>query len=257
MIDKLKQIEDRLILELLSQPNIWTSVVYNLQKPIVEKLYTKINKHIISLEFIHTSEVNDTAQKINKSTSAIHILQGSFEVDFNEIGITIFAPNGNLYFDIKSKDCSYKARSTNSASSVVMLSEFSEDLILEQNSQQIDYTRKSIIIEYFLNYFRGQYQNERLKENINIQKGDWVEFDLNLMSEYDKKSYVSILNMRGFVIKATETLIDARFGNDRVQVRSCFLKKLYVSDAQKPIEQTKKNENELNEDDEDFDPDFL
>jgi hypothetical protein len=77
------------------------------------------------------------------------------------------------------------------------------------------------------------------------------------MSEYDKKSYSAILNMRGFVIKATETLVDARFGNDRTQIRSCFLKKLYASDVQKPTESTKALSSQADEDDDDFDPDFL
>jgi hypothetical protein len=113
------------------------------------------------------------------------------------------------------------------------------------------------MLEYFSNYYRGYYQNERVKDNMNIQKGDWVEFDKNMMSEYDKKGYLSIINMNGFVIKATETLIDARFGNDRVQIKSCFLKKLYATDAPKPIEPTKTFSREADEDDEDFDPDFL
>jgi hypothetical protein len=81
--------------------------------------------------------------------------------------------------------------------------------------------------------------------------------DKNMMSEYDKKGYLSIINMNGFVIKATETLIDARFGNDRVQIKSCFLKKLYATDSPKPIEPTKTFKRESDEDDEDFDPDFL
>ena len=56
MIDRLKQIEDKLILELLSQSDIWNFTIIDDKIPIIEKLYTQINKHTISLQFIHTSE---------------------------------------------------------------------------------------------------------------------------------------------------------------------------------------------------------
>jgi hypothetical protein len=113
------------------------------------------------------------------------------------------------------------------------------------------------MLEYFGNYYRNRFQNERVKENTNIQKGDWVEFDKNLMSEYDKKGYTAILNLKGFVLKSTETLVDARFGNDRVQVKSCFLKRLYATDAPKPVDSTTAFDSQVDEDDDDFDPDFL
>jgi hypothetical protein len=264
MIDKLKQIEDKLILELLSNPKIWQSSVLDKQKPIVEKMWTQINKYIISLYFIHTCNKEEIRYKYNECPSAMHILQGSCEigVGFKEVEniTTMHIPQGNMYFDMTADETIYFIRSTNSVSSSVMLSgEKWKEVEIEDGKElrSLEYDRQSIMLEYFSNYYRGFYQNERVKDNMSIQKGDWVEFDINLMSEYDKKSYSAILNMRGFVIKATETLVDARFGNDRTQIRSCFLKKLYASDVQKPTESTKALSSQADEDDDDFDPDFL
>lgn len=260
MIDKLKQIEDKLILELLSQSDVWNFIIIDDQKPIIEKAYTKINKHIISLSFIHSCEKELVDIKLNEAPSAVHILQGSYEISFNNSGIELLTPQGGLYFDMTSKDITYRARSLKSASSFVMLSgepwEANEkEEGLEKNPTH--YGRKTILLEYFLNYYRAIFQNKRVEENINIQKGDWVEFDKPLMSEYEKKGYLAILDKKGFVIKATETLVDARFGNDRVQVKSQFLKRLYTEQSQKPVDATKAFEGEIDKDDEDFDPDFL
>ena len=260
MIDRLKQIEDKLILELLSQSDIWNFTIIDDKIPIIEKLYTQINKHTISLQFIHTSEKDNVTNNINEAPSAVRILHGSYEISFDGGAIEFLIPQGNIYFDMKSKDTEYRARSTQSACSLVMLSGEKWDLeakkdVVENNTA--NYGRKSIMLEYFLNYYRALHQSKRVEENINIKKGDWVGFDKNLMSDYDKKGYASILDKQGFVIKATETLVDARFGNDRVQVKSHFLKKLYATEMQKPVDSTKAFESEVDEDDEDFDPDFL
>ena len=268
MIDKLKQIEDKLMLELLSQPDIWQSLMIDYHPPIVERLWTQINKHRISLHFIHTCKKEDALFHPHAWPSAMHVIEGGYEMGLGfgegeeepEKIATILVPHGNMYYDMTHIDGWHYVRPINSVCSTVMLSGEPWGRKAPKSDEplkQLDSSRKSIMLEYFSNYYRSYYQNERTKENITIQKGDWVEFDKNLMSEYDKKGYVSILNMRGFVIKATDTLVDARFGNDRFQIKSCFLKKLYVSDVQKPVESTKPLNSKFDEDDDDFDPDFL
>jgi hypothetical protein len=198
----------------------------------------------------------------------MHVIEGGYEMGLGfgegeeepEKIATILVPHGNMYYDMTHIDGWHYVRPINSVCSTVMLSGEPWERKAPKSDEplkQLDSSRKSIMLEYFSNYYRSYYQNERTKENITIQKGDWVEFDKNLMSEYDKKGYASILNMRGFVIKATDTLVDARFGNDRFQIKSCFLKKLYVSDVQKPVESTKPLSSQVDEDDDDFDPDFL
>jgi hypothetical protein len=268
MIDKLKQIEDKLMLELLSQPDIWQSLMIDYHPPIVERLWTQINKHRISLHFIHTCNREDVLFHPHAWPSAMHVIEGGYEMGLGfgegeeepEKIATILVPHGNMYYDMTHIDGWHYVRPINSVCSTVMLSGEPWERKAPKSDEplkQLDSSRKSIMLEYFSNYYRSYYQNERTKENITIQKGDWVEFDKNLMSEYDKKGYASILNMRGFVIKATDTLVDARFGNDRFQIKSCFLKKLYVSDVQKPVESTKPLSSQVDEDDDDFDPDFL
>lgn len=268
MIDKLKQIEDKLMLELLSQPNIWQSLIIDYHFPIVERLWTQINKHRIYLHFIHTCNREDALFHPHSWPSAMHVIEGGYEMGLGfgegdeepEKICTILVPHGNMYYDMTHINGWHYVRPKNSVCSTVMLTGEPWERATPKSDKplkQMDSGRKAIMLEYFGNYYRGYYQNERVKDNITIQKGDWVEFDKNMMSEYDKKGYLSIINMNGFVIKATETLIDARFGNDRVQIKSCFLKKLYATDAPKPIEPTKIFKRESDEDDEDFDPDFL
>lgn len=265
MIDKLKQIEDKLMLELLSKPEIWQTQFFEEDKPVIETLWTQINKYRISLNFFHTCERFDVAIKKNPWPCSVHIIHGSCEIG---IGLTekdltiIHAPQGNFYCDMSGREFYYYIRDLKTVSSAVILSgeywngvELSEE---ELEIKPLGHSRKEILLEYFLNYYRAFYQNERIKENMSIQRGDWVEFDQMLMSDYDKKGFASVLNMRGFVIKRTETLIDARFGNDRFQVKSCFLKRLSVVDNQKPVDSTTTFvDDDIDEDDEDFDPDFL
>lgn len=268
MIDKLKQIEDKLMLELLSQPDIWQSLMIDYHPPVVERLWTQINKHRISLHFIHTCEKEDALFHPHAWPSAMHIIEGAYEMGLgfgegNEVPekmCTIFVPHGNMYYDMTHINSWHYVRPIKSVCSTVMLSGEPWEREAPKSDEplkQLDSSRRAIMLEYFGNYYRAYYQNERIKENLNIEKGNWVEFDKNLMSEYDKKGYAAILNLKGFVLKSTETLIDARFGNDRVQVKSCFLKKMYATDAPKPIDSTTAFDNQVDEDDDDFDPDFL
>lgn len=268
MIDKLKQIEDKLILELLSQPDIWQTLFVDYHPPIVERLWTQINKYRISLHFIHACEAKDALFHPHPWPSAMHVLHGSYEMGLGfgeseeapENMCTIFVPNGNMYYDMTHINGWHYVRPVGSVCSTVMLSGEPWERKAPKSDyplKQLDSSRKVIMLEYFSNYYRGFYQLKRVEENMNIEKGDWVEFDKLLMSEYDKRGYAAILDKKGFVIKATETLVDARFGNDRVQIKSCFMKKLYNSELPKPVDSTKAFESEVDEDDEDFDPDFL
>ena len=264
MIDKLKQIEDKLIMDLLSKPEIWNSLVLDSTLPLKERLWTQIGNYRISLDFIHTCKKEEVFLEKNIHPNSIHILQGGYEMGVSlldnekDIIFTAFAPDGNLYYDSINDNTCFYIRPTSAVCSAVMLSGelFEKDTIKENKEvNNLDATRKSVMLEYFLNYYRNLYRNIRLKENLTIQRGDWVEFDKKLMTENDKKGFHKYLNMRGYVIKRVDSFIDARFENDRVQANAGFLKKLFV-ETQKPIEKNEPFKQDMDDED-DEDPDFL
>lgn len=269
MIDKLKQIEDKMILELLSQPNIWNSLMIDYHPPVVERLWTQIGNYRVSLHFIHACEAKDALFHPHPWPSAMHVIHGAYEMGLgfgpgNEVPekmCTIFVPHGGMYYDMTHIDGWHYVRPVKTVCSTVMLSGEPwgrEAPKSEEPLKPLAMNRKLIMLEYFLNYYRNHYQNIRQNENKIIQRGDWVEFDPILMSEYEKKGLEKYFGLRGFVIKRTETLIDARFDNERIQTKAYFLKKLsFVGEEPKIDLSTNVNKNIVDDDDDDFDPDFL
>jgi hypothetical protein len=53
MLRVLKQIEDEVLKDLLSQPDLWSSLFVNYHKPYVERVFTLWNGYRISLHVIH------------------------------------------------------------------------------------------------------------------------------------------------------------------------------------------------------------
>jgi hypothetical protein len=271
MIDKLKQIEDKLMLNLLSQPNLWNTLLVDYHPPMVERLWTQVGNYRISLHFIHACESKDALFHPHPWPSAIHVIHGSYEMGLGfgsgneapEKMCTILVPQGGIYYDMTHIDGWHYVRPVKSVCSTVMLTGepwARESPKSDHPLKSLDLGRKLIMLEYFSNYYRSHYQNLRLIENKTIQKGDWVEFDTSLMSEYEKRGFEKFFNMRGFVIKRSETLIDARFDNDRIQTKAYYLKKLSFVDSQKPTDLSTKVDNkfsDIDDEDDDFDPDFL
>lgn len=268
MIDKLKQIEDKLLLNLLAQPNIWNSLMIDYHPPIVERLWTQVGNYRILLHFIHACEAKDALFHPHPWPSAMHVIHGAYEMGLGygpgdeapEIFCNILVPNGGMYYDMTHINGWHYVRPVKSVCSTVMLTGEPWERKAPKSDKPLkplDFNRKLIILEYFANYYRTHYQNLRLIENKTIQRGDWVEFDSAIMSDYEKKGVDKYFNMRGFVIKRSETLIDARFDNDRIQTKACYLKKLSFVGESKPIEKPSTFVDKIDEDDDDFDPDFL
>ena len=268
MIEKLKQIEDKLLLELLSKEENWKTLLIDYHPPLVERLWTQIGNYRIYLHFIHECEQKDALFHPHPWPSAIHVIHGAYEmgIGFGETEpekmCTIFVPNGGMYYDMTHIDGWHYVRPVKSVCSTVMLTGEPwgrESPKSDYPMKSIEMNRKLIILEYFSNYFRNHYQNLRLTENKSIQRGDWVEFDKALMSEYERRGVSKYLTMRGFVINKTETLIDIRFDNDRIQTKSSFVKKLiFVGETKKEDLSTNFDKNKIDiDDDDDIDPDFL
>lgn len=234
---RLRQVEDKLIIKLLQEVVEWNSEVIE-GETTIERLWTTIGLYDLSLLFIHRSESWAT---LPVGGGCVHLLQGSVSVSLG--GNRILSLSSDLYLEI---DGNNMLRSEGTVCSALLLSLSNNE---KGEDKRIDSSRRAIIVEYFLGYYRNKYQNQRLIENSSVQRGDWIEIDPILVSDYDKREIQRYIGMRGFVIKRTETLIDARFGNDRIQLRSAWVKRIEFASAE--------NKAEPQEEDDDFDPDFL
>lgn len=240
-IARLRQVEDKLIIKLLSDVVEWNSEVIE-SGATIERLWTPIGNYELSLMFIHRSEC---WANLSTEFGCAHVLQGSCGVMIGEV--ELLSPVADLYLEI---DGGTILRSEGTVCSALLLSQSNNE---RSESKRIGSARRAIIVEYFLGYYRNRYQGLRAIENNSIQRGDWIEIDPVLVSDYDKREIQRYIGMRGFVIKRTETLIDARFGNDRIQLRSAWVRKIEFADEKNQ----ERSQVEPEIEDEDFDPDFL
>ena len=269
MIEKLKQIESKLLLDLLSKPNIWNTAMIDHSKPLVEKLWTQVGNYSITLQFIHHCGIKDAIYHLHASPSAIHMLEGDFDMGIgfgenipDEV-CSMFVKGGNMYYDMKNVNGWQYIRPAVAVCSMTMLSGKPWDRMLPESDQpnkEIDSNRKFIILEYFEKYYRRYFQGIRFHENISIKRGDWVQLDLQLMGAYDRRGLDKYFNINGFVVgHDKEDEIDARFGDDRIKVKSWFLKKAVFdgpkNEKEKLSTPVEKKLRKLEEDD-DYDPDF-
>jgi len=80
MIDKLQQIEDKLILKLLSQPEKWQTKLVNYFPPIVERCWIQLGNYRLLLHFIHECTAEEALFHTHRWPSAMHILSGKYEM---------------------------------------------------------------------------------------------------------------------------------------------------------------------------------
>ena len=245
MIEKLKQIEDKLMLELLSKPDVWKTLFVDYHPPLVERCWTQLGNYRISLHFIHECKPEDALFHPHPWPSAMHVLEGTYEMGLGfgkgleepEKMCTVLVTNG-MYYDMTHIDGWHYVRPVKSTCSTVMLSGPKwgrEEIKSEHPLKELTPERKHIMLEYFLNYYRRHYQQQRAFENRIIQRGDWVQLDQNLLSNREKTELQKHFGQKAFVIKREgESLLDIRFeDNDRVQVYSYAVKKLEDLDKNK------------------------
>lgn len=80
MIDKLKQIERKLLPDLLKKSGEWNSLMIDYHAPIVERLWTQIGNYRVSLHFIHPCDTKDALYHPHPWPSAMHVLHGKYEM---------------------------------------------------------------------------------------------------------------------------------------------------------------------------------
>lgn len=244
MIDKLKQIEEKMILDLLQKPEIWKTLMVDYHPPTVERCWTQVGNFRILLHFIHKCETKDALFHPHPWPSAMHVLNGAYEMGLGfgsglvepEKMCTILLENGGAYYDMTHIDGWHYVRPVENVCATVMLigkpwgrEEIKSDEPLKPMTQ----ARKMMMLEWFTHYYRTKIHGQKIIDNQHIKKGDWVQLDEPVMSEQDKKGMEKFFGMKGFVIGHKDGKIDLRFGNDRTQT---FSKNVILLDPKdKPI----------------------
>jgi len=251
MIEKLKQIEDKMILNLLLNVDEWKTSLINSNKQIIERCNVQVGNYSIYLDFIHKCEKKDVVFNYYLSKSASHIVYGKYEIG---VGIdegdapswieedkgfknlfNSLIDNGNSYH-IMSEDAYYYIFPINEVCASVTLCEIKDNI---DSFEPLSNQKKLIMIKWFEDYYRNRVHILKVSENENIKKGDWVKIDENAMSVIDRRGIENYIGKMGFVIGKEKNFIDVRFGNDRTKIHSKLL--VLLDSKDKPVSNDKED----------------
>jgi hypothetical protein len=258
MIENLKQIEDKLLLQLLAQPEKWKTLKIDYFPPIVERCWTQLGNYRIYLHFIHKCEIKDALFHPHPWPSAMHVLTGKYEMGLGygpgleppPIMCTLLLENGGAYYDMTHLDGWHYVRPVEDVCATVMLTGKPwgrEQIESPEELQPLDERRKLIMLDWFYKWYKTRMELKKNLENKEIKKGDWVEIDVQNLSDFDKRGIEQFIGKMGFVIHNSNNMIDVRFGNDRTQIPTWKLKALDpttkpTDDQLKNMREEKKNE---------------
>ena len=259
MIENLKQIEDKMMLNLLIQQDKWNTLFINYHPPIVERCWIQVGNYRLFLHFIHKCETKDALYHPHTWPSAIHILSGKYEMglatkylpgfsEMNEIlngncvdkAVKYLGPDlndshsfvkeicrveleGNNYYEMLSPDGWHYVRPIGEVCASVMLTGKpwgTEEIKDPGKLGPLPPGKKAIMLQWFEEYYRNRIHIQKIVENEKIKKGDWVKLDSDAMSISDKRGMEKYIDMLGFVIGRDKNFIDVRFGNDRTKVHA-------------------------------------
>lgn len=251
MIENLKQIEDKMLLDLLVQPEKWNTLLINYYPPTVERCWIQLGNYRLLLHFIHECKPEEALFHTHRYPSAMHVLNGKYEMGLGfgagtvppEKMATILFENGG-YYDMTHIDGWHYVRPIGGPCATVMLT----GKMWDREETVKDYPKlgplteqkKLIILKWFEEYYRNRVHVQKITENEQIKKGDWVKLDANAMSSTDKRGLEQYIGVLGFVVGRDGNFIDVRFKNDRTKVHSRNLELMSPSDKPANIESNKK-----------------
>lgn len=228
MIDKLKQIEDKVILDLLQKPDEWKTLMIDYHPPIVERCWAQVGNYRILLHFIHKCEVKDALFHPHPWPSAMHVISGKYEMGLGfgpglaepEKMCTLLLENGGAYYDMTHIDGWHYVRPVEGVCATVMLIGKPwgrEEIKSDEPLKTMDLARKMMMLDWFENYYRTRIHAQKIIENKKIIRGDWVQLNDKVMSETDKKGMENFFGKNGFVIANKDGVLDLRFEKDRTR----------------------------------------
>jgi hypothetical protein len=256
MIENLKQIEDRMLLDLLVQTDKWNTLLVNYYPPTVERCWIQLGNYRLLLHFIHECKPEEALFHTHRYPSAMHILTGKYEMGLGfgegtvppEKMATILFENGG-YYDMTHIDGWHYVRPIGGPCATVMLT----GKMWDREETVKDYPKlgplteqkKLIMLKWFEEYYRNRVHVQKITENEQIKKGDWVKLDVNAMSSGDKRGLEQYVNVLGFVIGREGNFIDVRFKNDRTKIHSRNLELMSPSDKPANVEAEKKKMDDM------------
>lgn len=258
MIEKLKQIENKLIFKLLEDVNIWKSEIYENNNIIIEKILTTLGNYNLELNFVHKIKKSETIHIIkNRFPFAINVLNGkcnimissSSKLEEPPIMCNILLENGGAYYDMTHIDGWHYVRPVEGVVSTVMLVGKPwerEQIESPEDLKSMSEQRKLIMLEWFLGFYRNKLHGHKVSENKKINKGDWVIIDELTMTAIEKRTVEAFMGQKGFVIGRNDNFIDVRFGNDRTKIHAKNLILLDESTKPKNVEAEKNKLDDMN-----------
>lgn len=234
---KIKQVEDTLLLKLLTESGVWKSKFNNLEKPYLEELYTQVGTYTISLFFIHQSEIDKKIFFLGSEEQYIHLIEGNFNLENGSyINTREFTPIAHLEILGGESYCSnsneegYVGISTSSLSASFI--RLQKDLLREELVGQTYLTeeRKEMMLAYFIGKISSKTLQAMSGANKDIIRGDWVKIKSDSLITSELKTQYMRYVLSGemaFVIKSDdEKNIDVRFksGERRILPRAIVYK---------------------------------
>lgn len=164
MIDILKEIEETIILELLSNSEIWNS--YEEKTPRVEKIFTDINfngkQYRLLFHYNHVCSDMETEYHSHPHKLAIHVIDGVYEMGIGTEKKTPYSEGflfnntlckiecyGGMYYEMTDKEGFHYVKPIGSKTKSVMIQENPKDVYNEQLSDE----RKEKIRKWFYKYY--------------------------------------------------------------------------------------------------------
>lgn len=115
MINKLKNIEKGVLMDLLADPSVWTSLDIDYHPPVVKRLFTTIGNSRLYLHEIKPCDTKDALTHPHPWESAMHVLpfgEGIYEhgIGTKDEILCTQQVHGEMYYEMMSKDAYHYVR---------------------------------------------------------------------------------------------------------------------------------------------------
>jgi len=268
MINKLQQLEDKIIPGLLQDPNNWKSLMIDYHPPIVERLWAQVGNYRVLLHWIHKCEAKDALFHPHPWPSAMHVISGKYEMGLGYgSGLeeppkmcTILMENGGSYYDMTHVDGWHYVRPVDGICVTTMLigpKWEREEIKSTEPLKPMPNERKMVMLEFFRTYYLNRSGGKKAETLKKLQRGDWVVIDGKLFTNQERNEIGKYSGQMAFVIKKEDNFAHLRLkeGNDRI---ISHIKNLSLLDPNKKVDTKEKPLNAISEDldEEDFDGDL-
>ncbi len=250
MIKKLQQIEDKVLLGLLQDPNNWQSIMIDYHPPIVERIWAQIGNYRVLLHWIHACKTEEALFHPHPWPSAMHVISGKYEMGLGYgKGLeepskicTIVLENGGAYYDMTHIDGWHYVRPIGEICVTAMLigpKWDREEIKSDEPLKPLSNDRKLIMVEFFRNYYQNRLATQKISLLKDLKHGDWVRLDEKAMTSQDHRYLGKYIDDMAFVIKVDKGFADIRFKESGDRVLSHIKNLILLDSKDKPVVEKK------------------